>query len=159
MDFGTQIRELRKNEKLTQEQFAAKLNVTRQAVSNWENNKNLDIEMVLRISQTFHIPLEELIYGGKQMNNMTAKLVQDGKETTRTRMNLISTLIGCVLMGIGLMLFGIKAASVEYIDAQGILHENFFLIPSGFLFMTAGAVVIIAGIARAFIHKKRHKSL
>ena len=93
------------------------------------------------------------------MNNMTAKLVQDGKETTRTRMNLISTLIGCVLMGIGLMLFGIKAASVEYIDAQGILHENFFLIPSGFLFMTAGAVVIIAGIARAFIHKKRHKSL
>ena len=38
MDFGKQIRQIRKDAKLTQEQMAAKLNVSRQAVSNWENN-------------------------------------------------------------------------------------------------------------------------
>ena len=41
MDFGEQIKSIRQKEKLTQEQFAMKLNVSRQAVSNWENNKNL----------------------------------------------------------------------------------------------------------------------
>ena len=46
MEFGDQIRNIRKKENLTQEQFAIKLNVSRQAVSNWENNKNLpDIGM------------------------------------------------------------------------------------------------------------------
>ena len=39
MDFGEQIKSIRQKEKLTQEQFAMKLNVSRQAVSNWENNK------------------------------------------------------------------------------------------------------------------------
>ena len=41
MSFGEQIKNIRKKEKLTQEQFAIRLNVSRQVVSNWENNKNL----------------------------------------------------------------------------------------------------------------------
>lgn len=55
-----------------QEQFAEKLNVTRQAVSNWENNRNLpDIEMLILIAQTFHISLDNLILAGnKEMNEM-----------------------------------------------------------------------------------------
>lgn len=39
MDFGEQIKSIRKNENLTQEQFAIKLNVSRQAVFNWEKTK------------------------------------------------------------------------------------------------------------------------
>lgn len=35
MEFGDQIRNIRKKENLIQEQFAIKLNVSRQAVSNW----------------------------------------------------------------------------------------------------------------------------
>lgn len=45
MNFGQQIKELRKKEGLTQEQFAQKLMVTRQAVSNWEK---------IRIYQTWN---------------------------------------------------------------------------------------------------------
>ena len=56
MNFGEQIKNIRKKEKLTQEQFAIRLNVSRQAVSNWENNKNLpDIGMLILISNVFHI--------------------------------------------------------------------------------------------------------
>ncbi len=40
MDFGEQIKKLRKETQLTQEQFAEKLNISRQAISNWENNRN-----------------------------------------------------------------------------------------------------------------------
>lgn len=40
MSLGNKIREIRKINGLTQEQFAQKFHVTRQTVSNWENDKN-----------------------------------------------------------------------------------------------------------------------
>ncbi|MGN0255376.1 MAG: DUF3955 domain-containing protein [Chordicoccus sp.] len=159
MQFGEQIRTIRKENGLTQEQFAVKLDVTRQAVSNWENERNLpDIEMLIRISRTFNVSLDRLILGEdreNEMNNMTEKLIEDGSETRRAKMNLVSTAIGGVLMLLGFMCFLIKALSVEYIDAQGILHENFFLIPVGFLLLSAGfLVILISGIAYLV---ERHK--
>ena len=84
MDFGQQIKNTRKEKKLTQEQFAIKLNVSRQAVSNWENNKNLpDIGMLILMSEVFQISLDQLIKGEDQMNNMTEQIIQDGSETRR----------------------------------------------------------------------------
>ncbi len=78
MEFGDKIKELRRQNKLTQEQFATKLTVTRQAVSNWENNRNLpDLEMLILISTIFHLSLDELILGGNNMNHLTEKLISD----------------------------------------------------------------------------------
>ena len=133
MEFGDQIRNIRKKENLIQEQFAIKLNVSRQAVSNWENNKNLpDIGMLILMSDVFQISLDQLVKGEDHMNNMTEKVIRDGSETRRARFNMITTLIGGSFLLIGVMLLVIKGMSVEYIDAEGILHENFFLIPTGF---------------------------
>ncbi len=67
MDFGMQIKKIRTERKLTQAQMAEQLNVTRQAVSNWENNRNLpDIEMLILMSRVFQISLDELILGGNK---------------------------------------------------------------------------------------------
>mgnify|MGYP004656919291 FL=1 len=161
MKFSEQIKDLRTREKLTQEQFAEKLNITRQAVSNWENERNLpDIEMLILIAQNFHISLDELILGGNDMdevNVMTDKLVRDGSENRRAKMNMISTIVGGVLMIMGLMCLIIKAFSVEYIDASGILHENFFLLPVGFLFIFSGVLVIIVAYVSFVVKKIRER--
>ncbi len=78
MEFGDQIRNIRKKENLTQEQFAIKLNVSRQAVSNWENNKNLpDIGMLILMSDVFQISLDQLVKGEDHMKNMTEKIIRD----------------------------------------------------------------------------------
>ena len=62
MEFNEQIKRLRKENNLTQEEMAKKLNVTRQAISNWENNRNLpDFEMIILIAKTFGVSLDELI--------------------------------------------------------------------------------------------------
>lgn len=158
MDFGEQIKSLRKEQQLTQEQFAEKLNITRQAVSNWENNRNLpDIEMLIQMSDVFQISLDHLILGGNHMNNMTEKLIRDGNETRRAKMNLVSSLIGGILMLLGFTCFVIKTFSVEYVDASGMLHENFFLIPVGGLLLFCGAVIIIATIMRHIFSKRNKK--
>lgn len=62
MEFNEQIKRLRKENNLTQEEMAKKLNVTRQALSNWENNRNLpDFEMIILIAKTFGVSFDELI--------------------------------------------------------------------------------------------------
>ena len=48
---GNNIKKVREEKGLTQEQLAERLNVTRQAVSNWENEKTQpDIETLDRIA-------------------------------------------------------------------------------------------------------------
>jgi len=49
---------------LSQEELAEKVYVTRQTISNWENNKNYpDIRSLLLLSSLFNISLDQLIKG------------------------------------------------------------------------------------------------
>lgn len=158
MDLNEQLKTLRKDRGLTQEQLAQELNVSRQAISNWENNKNLpDLEMVVTISQLFNLSLDELILGGNEMTNMAEKLIHDGSETRRAKMNLISISIGALLLLMGIGCLVIKSLSVEYIDAQGFLHENFFLLPIGFLLIFSGLLIFVIIGFKSLVVKYRVK--
>lgn len=159
MDFGNQIKNIRKKESLTQEQFAIKLNVSRQAVSNWENNKNLpDIGMLILMSNIFKISLDELIKGDDHMNNMTEKVIKDGSETRRAKFNMITSIIGGVLLCTGILLLVIKGMSVEYIDTNGILHENFFLVPIGFMCIFCGLISFVSIGIRTIVIKIKDRN-
>lgn len=59
--FGEKIRELRKRDGRKQEDLAAALGITNQAVSRWEANGGYpDIEMIPVIANYFHITIDEL---------------------------------------------------------------------------------------------------
>ena len=61
---GENIKKTRNKIGITQEQLAEKINVTRQAVSNWENGKTEpDIETLTKIAQIFDISIDELVDG------------------------------------------------------------------------------------------------
>ena len=125
MEFNEQIKCLRKENTLTQEEMAKKLNVTRQAISNWENNRNLpDFEMIILIAETFDVSLDELILGDKKMNKIGQALINDGKRTRAAKFNMVSTIIGSAFIILGIIFFLFSAASVSYIDSNGFLHEN-----------------------------------
>lgn len=95
MEFSDQIKQLRKENNLSQVQYAKKLYVTRQAVSNWKNNRNLlDLEMLIELNRVCHISLDQLILGDDNMNKMTQKLIKDTDESRKAKYNMITTLIG-----------------------------------------------------------------
>ena len=61
MELGNKILELRKKEKLSQEELAEKINVTRQTISKWELNETTpDIKQAKELSKIFKISLDEL---------------------------------------------------------------------------------------------------
>ena len=64
MEIGRQIRKYRQELKMSQEELAEKVFVTRQTVSNWENDKNYpDINSLLLLSSLFGISLDILVKG------------------------------------------------------------------------------------------------
>ena len=68
--FSKIIKKLRIKNNLTQKEFAEKLGVTYQAVSKWENGKNMpDILLLREISNIFNINMDELLTGKKKNNN------------------------------------------------------------------------------------------
>ncbi len=73
---GKTIKEIRTKNKLSQKEFADKYNVTYQAVSKWENGKNMpDIQILKQICSDYNISLEELLEGKKNEKNKLNKKV------------------------------------------------------------------------------------
>lgn len=71
---GKFIKDIRTKNKLTQKEFAEKFGVTYQAVSKWENNKNLpDISILKDICQEYSISIEEVLDGEKKENTSKNK--------------------------------------------------------------------------------------
>ena len=61
MNLGNKILELRKSQKMSQEQLAEKMEVTRQTISNWELNETApDINQAKQLSKIFNVSLDEL---------------------------------------------------------------------------------------------------
>ena len=64
MEIGKQIKKYRTELSLSQEEFADKIFVTRQTVSNWENDKNYpDINSLVLMTEIFGISLDSLVKG------------------------------------------------------------------------------------------------
>ena len=61
---GQLIKKIRKENHLTQKQFADKYGVTYQAVSKWENGKNLpDVSLIKEICKDFNMNMESMLEG------------------------------------------------------------------------------------------------
>ena len=62
MNLGSQILKIRKEKELTQEEFGKLFHVTRQTVSNWENEKSYpDLQTLVELSDHFGISLDVLL--------------------------------------------------------------------------------------------------
>ena len=64
MELGKQIKKYRNEFDISQDELAEKVYVSRQTISNWENDKNYpDINSLLRLSEVFHVSIDILIRG------------------------------------------------------------------------------------------------
>lgn len=64
MNLGSQIKKYRSELSLSQDELAEKIFVSRQSISNWENDKTYpDIKSLVLLSEVFHVSLDQLIKG------------------------------------------------------------------------------------------------
>lgn len=88
---GKAIAAARKAAGMTQEQLASQINVTTQAVSKWENGRNLpDLENLLLIAEITNVPYSNIIFGDKKEDtspklSFRNKLFQEDNMFTRMK--------------------------------------------------------------------------
>lgn len=62
MELSKQIKKYRTETNLSQEELADKIYVSRQTISNWENEKNYpDIKSLVLMSEVFQVSLDNLV--------------------------------------------------------------------------------------------------
>lgn len=99
MQLGQAIAQIRKERGLTQEAFAKMFNVTRQTVSNWENEKSYpDLSTLVKISDEFNVSLDVLLKGDFRM-------VKDIDKKIKKQPFYIGIIIGLVIIVVALFSF------------------------------------------------------
>lgn len=104
MNLSKQIKKHREPLSLSQEGLAEKLYVSRQTISNWENEKSYpDVHNLLLLSVLFDVSLDELVKGDvEQMKETIEKTAMD----RYTKIMLVFTLLAALSVGPALFLPG-----------------------------------------------------
>ena len=77
MNIGERIKEARLNTKMTQDDLAKELNVSRSTVANWESGRNNpDVESLIKIADILNVPIKSLLKeNGSILNKLTFTVV------------------------------------------------------------------------------------
>lgn len=99
--FGKLIKEIRKKYNLTQKDLADKYHVTYQAVSKWENGKNMpDVTILKEISRDYNVSLDDLMDGNLKEKNINK--------------NKTLLIIGFIILLVGLVFLIIKKSTSDF---------------------------------------------
>ena len=160
---GSFIRELRKEQGITQEQLAEQFNVSARTISRWETGHNMpDISLLVEISEFFDISIPEIINGERKSENMNEEVKEVAEKLSdyagEEKINIIKNIRN-------LSVIGVVAGIISYIlESAGMSLQNGI---SGKIFSYCKTLVPVTVIMIAFystglmnkIHKKRQSSV
>lgn len=99
MEIGKKLKDARMRSGFTQESVAKKVNVSRQTISNWENEKSYpDIISVIELSNLYSISLDELLKGDEKMMEHLKESTNVVKSTRKLIGAILLNLITVVLL-------------------------------------------------------------
>ena len=105
MKFSEKLMNLRKSKGWSQDEFAQKINVTRQTVSKWELDQTVpDMNKLMEMSKLFEITLDELVNNIETSNSETTYKESPAEKNNRKialKILIIGIIISCIIFGIG----------------------------------------------------------
>lgn len=123
------IKNLRKEKGMSQEELAAKLNVVRQTVSKWEQNLSIpDSEMLISIAEVFEVSVSQLIGETVEINDTESELEKISRKlenlneliaqkNSRNRRTLLLIVAVCLIIIASVMLLFTGFALVSLFTA------------------------------------------
>lgn len=118
MKIGDKLKNARLKKSMTQEEVAEKLFVSRQSISNWENNKTYpDIGNVIALSDLYQISLDELLKGSDNF----MKHLEESTDIVKSNKKLI------FFIGLALTAMIVMALFTEFLPKKVFLISIFSL--------------------------------
>ena len=126
MDIGNKIQKIRADHNMTQAEFADKFHVSRQTVSNWENNKNYpDLSILRSISDEYNISFDTLL---KEDVEYIAQIDRTGDQAIRATKWLkvmIPIVVIMITVSAAITIHQHKLGSYESGPLPGIDDKNY----------------------------------
>lgn len=99
MELGNKIKYYRGEKELSQEELAGRVYVSRQTISNWENNKSYpDINSIVLLSEIFEISIDNLIKGDVEQMKKEINSEEVKKLNFYATMMVILMLVATILL-------------------------------------------------------------
>ena len=99
MELGNKIKYYRGEKELSQEDLAERVYVSRQTISNWENNKSYpDINSIVLLSEIFEISIDNLIKGDVELMKKEINSEEVKKLNFYATMMVILMLVATILL-------------------------------------------------------------
>ncbi|MBS6183478.1 MAG: helix-turn-helix transcriptional regulator [Clostridium celatum] len=123
MKIGKQIKKYRTEMGLSQDKLAEKIFVSRQTISNWENNKNYpDVKSLLLLSSLFNVSLDMLVKG--DLEKMKEEIKEEDIISFKKLSNIFSVFLAAMILlpiplkmfvgNIGMAILGLIAIGAIY---------------------------------------------
>ncbi|MBQ4047349.1 MAG: helix-turn-helix transcriptional regulator [Clostridia bacterium] len=116
MEIGSKLKKARNEKGITQEQAAELLGVSRQTVSNWENNKSYpDIVSVIKMSDIYSVSLDHLLKEEKSMKQTYQEFLEESTNTVKAKRDLGKVILLCsyfVVWAVAVIVFWNVSGSV-----------------------------------------------
>ena len=110
MELGNKIKYYRGEKELSQEELAERVYVSRQTISNWENNKSYpDINSIVLLSEIFEISIDNLIKGDVEQMKKEINLEEVKKLNFYATIMVILMLVATILLMPMLKFMGLYA--------------------------------------------------
>lgn len=124
MEIGSKLKSARTKMGMTQEKVAEEIGVSRQTISNWENNRSFpDIISVISLSDLYSVSLDELLKEDKKMIEYLDKSTNEVKSRQRF-FKLIQVMSYLLIWAMSIIVFWIGGRS----DALGYSLVVFYLV-------------------------------
>lgn len=133
MEIGKKLKNARMQSGLTQENVAEKINVSRQTISNWENEKSYpDIVSVIQLSDLYSISLDVLLKGDEKM----VEHLEESTNVVRSNQKLIAAILANIILVILL------------ISLNMFIPDNYYFLVGVFGLMVISSSVLLYQIIK-----------
>ena len=123
---GSFLKKLRKEQGITQEYLAEKLNVSGRTISRWETGSNMpDIGLLVEIAELFDVSISEIINGERKSERMNEEV----KEVAEKLSDYADAEKATIIKAIRNQSIGGVCALVMYfiLDITGAVYKNIIL--------------------------------
>ena len=120
MEIGAKIKNARNNAGMTQEQAAEALGVSRQTVSNWENEKSYpDIISVVKMSDLYSVSLDHLLKEETPMEKNYMDYLEESTNVVKSKAKLSKLILILATLGIWIISLLVFWLLMDKPDAMG----------------------------------------
>ena len=135
MKFGDNLKTIRKSKKMSQEQLAEKVNVSRQSVSKWENGEAYpEINNILELCKIFNCKINDLVHTDmSDISSLDEEIIMNVVKFNESKQNQVKSLsnvisligkIGGIVLKVAIPFIIIAMVLVPYIINNVEVKDN-----------------------------------